>query len=82
MRIDQLLPFAAALAFLCHAHTVCATHVLEDFEGKGAVSIHSERWNAIRDIPLHKGQQVKIKAIKGLILQVEPADTPNLEESS
>jgi membrane-bound serine protease (ClpP class) len=56
--------------------------VLEDFAGKGAVSIHSERWNAISDMPLHKGQQVKVKAIKGLILQVEPADTSNLEESS
>jgi len=56
--------------------------VLEDFEGKGAVSIHSERWNAISDMPLHKGQQVRVKAIKGLILQVEPADTSNQEESS
>jgi membrane-bound serine protease (ClpP class) len=56
--------------------------VLEDFEGKGAVSIHSERWSAVSDMPLHKGQQVKVKAIKGLILQVEPADTTNLEESS
>ncbi len=56
--------------------------VLEDFEGKGAVLIHSERWNAISDMPLHKGQKVKVKAIKGLILQVEPADTSNLEESS
>ncbi len=56
--------------------------VLEDFEGKGAVSIHSERWNAISDMPLHKGQKVKVKAINGLILQVEPADTPNLEKSS
>ena len=56
--------------------------VLEDFEGKGTVSIHSERWNAISDIPLHKGQQVKVKSIKGLILQVEPADTSNPEKSS
>ena len=56
--------------------------VLEDFEGKGTVSIHSERWNAISDMPLHKGQQVKVKAIKGLILQVEPADTSNPEKSS
>jgi len=56
--------------------------VLEDFEGKGAVLIHSERWNAISDMPLHKGQKVNVKAIKGLILQVEPADTSNLEETS
>lgn len=56
--------------------------VLEDFEGKGAVLIHSERWNAISNMPLHKGQQVKVKAIKGLILQVEPADTSNPEKSS
>ena len=56
--------------------------VLEDFDGKGAVSIHSERWNAISNMPLHKGQRVKVKAIKGLILQVEPADTSTPEESS
>ena len=56
--------------------------VLEDFDGKGAVSIHSERWNAISEIPLHKGQRVKVKAVKGLILQVEPADTPPPEETS
>jgi len=56
--------------------------VLEDFEGKGTVSIHSERWNAISDMPLHKGQQVKVKAIKGLLLQVEPADTTNPEKPS
>ena len=56
--------------------------VLEDFAGKGAVLIHSERWNAISDMPLHKGQQVKVTAINGLILQVEPANTSNSEESS
>ena len=56
--------------------------VLEDFDGKGAVSIHSERWNAFSTIPLHKGQRVKVKAVKGLILQVEPADTSTPEESS
>jgi membrane-bound serine protease (ClpP class) len=55
---------------------------LEDFDGKGAVSIHSERWNAVSSIPLHKGQRVKVKAIKGLILQVEPADTSTPEEST
>ena len=56
--------------------------VVEDFDGKGAVSIHSERWNAISDIPLHKGQRVRVKAIKGLTLQVEPADKSSAEESS
>jgi membrane-bound serine protease (ClpP class) len=55
---------------------------LEDFDGQGAVSIHSERWNAVSSIPLHKGQRVKVKAIKGLILQVEPADTSTPEEST
>jgi len=56
--------------------------VLEDFEGKGTVSIHSERWNATSDMPLHKGQKVKVKAIKGLVLQVESADTFTPEEST
>ncbi len=48
--------------------------VVADFEHKGTVSIHSENWNAISNVPLHEGQQVKVIGIKGLTLEVEPLD--------
>ncbi len=48
--------------------------VVVDFERKGTVSIHSENWNAISNVPLHKGQRVKVIGVKGLTLEVEPLD--------
>ncbi len=45
--------------------------VIADFEHKGTVSIHSENWNAISNVPLHEGQRVKVIRIKGLTLEVE-----------
>ena len=56
--------------------------VVDDFDRKGTVTIHSETWNAITDTPLHKGQPVKVTAIKGLTLQVEPLAVSTQEESS
>ena len=49
--------------------------VLEDFDGQGKVNIHSENWNASSANPLQKGQAVKVTAIKGLTLVVEPLQT-------
>jgi len=46
--------------------------VLEDFEQKGRVNIHSENWIALCKTPLKKGQAVKVTDIDGLTLQVEP----------
>lgn len=46
--------------------------VIEDFEKTGRVNIHSESWNALCNIPLRKGQNVKVTGIDGLTLQVEP----------
>ena len=46
--------------------------VVEDFEQKGRVNIHSENWSALCDTPLQKGQYVKVTGINGLTLQVEP----------
>ena len=56
--------------------------VVDDFDLKGTVTIHSETWNATTDKPLHKGQSVKVIAINGLILQVEPLEASTQEESS
>ena len=46
--------------------------VVEDFEQKGRVNIHSENWSALCDTPLQKGQYVKVIGINGLTLEVEP----------
>jgi len=48
--------------------------VIDDFDHAGKVAIHSETWNALSSTPLHKGQQVKVTGVKGLILMVEPLD--------
>jgi len=56
--------------------------VLNDFEHTGRVTIHSEIWNAQTYIPLSKGQAVKVTAIKGLILQVEPLNVSTQEVPS
>jgi len=48
--------------------------VVTDFEHKGTVSIHSENWNAISNVPLHEGQWAKVIGVKGLTLEVEPLD--------
>ncbi len=46
--------------------------VLKDFAGRGKVRAHGEVWEAITQIPLHKGQQVRITGMDGLVLEVEP----------
>lgn len=48
--------------------------VINDFNRKGRVSVHSENWIALTNTPLCKGQQVKVTEVKGLTLQVEPLD--------
>ena len=54
--------------------------VMADFEHRGRVSIHSESWNAISNVPLHEGQQVRVIGIKGLTLEVEPLNETTEEE--
>ena len=46
--------------------------VINDFDSKGKVRIHSETWNAVTDTPLHQGQPVRVVGLKGLILEVKP----------
>jgi membrane-bound serine protease (ClpP class) len=46
---------------------------LEDFEGKGQVWVHGERWLARSSSPVTKGQALTVKQVDGLVLQVEPA---------
>lgn len=48
--------------------------VLSDFNRRGDVFVHSERWNAVTGSPLRKGQAIVVTGIDGLILKVRPAD--------
>lgn len=47
---------------------------LSDFEQRGSVFVHSERWSAITRVPLREGQAIVVTAIDGLTLEVAPAD--------
>jgi membrane-bound serine protease (ClpP class) len=55
--------------------------VVADFTGKGAVAIHSERWSAVCEVPLEKGQRVKVTGHQGLILQVAPVTSISEKKS-
>jgi len=46
--------------------------VLEDFEQRGNIRIHGEIWQGSTHTPLQRGHRVRVTAIDGLILQVEP----------
>jgi membrane-bound serine protease (ClpP class) len=54
--------------------------VIDDFVQSGAVTIHSETWQASSETPLHKGQKVKVTDLQGLTLQVEPLQDTSTEE--
>ena len=47
---------------------------LEDFSSEGRVLAHSEHWTARTQTPLKKGDQARIRAIDGLILDIEPLE--------
>ncbi len=47
---------------------------LIDFSHQGEVFVHSERWTAITESPLRKGQNVVVTGIDGLTLKVRAAD--------
>ena len=50
-----------------------ATGVAEqDFADTGRVWVHSESWTATTRAPLRQGQRVRVIAIQGLRLEVEP----------
>ncbi len=51
-----------------------AGEALEDFERSGHVWVHSEQWWADSPAPIRAGQRVRVTAIEGLRLRVEPVD--------
>lgn len=56
--------------------------VLDDFDGSGAVQVHSERWSATSEVALQEGQKVKVTGMKGLLLKVVPANNGKQEDES
>jgi membrane-bound serine protease (ClpP class) len=47
--------------------------VVADFQGRGFVHVHGERWQAQSTIPLQQGQRVTVTGMHGLVLDVRPA---------
>lgn len=53
---------------------------MEDFTGEGKVWLEGESWHARSAVPISKDQQVVVRAIEGLMLDIEPvADAGNTE---
>ncbi|SET39305.1 membrane-bound serine protease (ClpP class) [Nitrosomonas marina] len=50
----------------------CTGEVLNDFSGQGWVRVQGERWEAQASTPLKRGERVRVVAIDGLVLKVEP----------
>ena len=49
-----------------------SAEVIEDFAGRGNVYLDGERWIAESTTPLKKGQSVRVTALHGLVVSVEP----------
>jgi membrane-bound serine protease (ClpP class) len=46
----------------------------DSFEQEGHVYVHSERWNAVSESPVMKGQAVEVIGVNGLTLEVRPLE--------
>jgi len=46
--------------------------VIDDFDGRGPVRIHGEVWTAESAVPLKRGDRVRVTAIDGLVLRIQP----------
>ena len=47
--------------------------VMEDTGGGVFARIHGEMWQVRADVPLRRGQRVRVVSMDGLVLAVEPA---------
>ncbi|MFQ3787985.1 NfeD family protein [Halomonas sp. A29] len=58
-----------------HEHMIGSLGVVaENFQGEGHVRLKGERWNARSGAALRRGQKVRVVAVDGLTLEVEPND--------
>jgi membrane-bound serine protease (ClpP class) len=64
----RLRPVVSGAEELLHAIGV----IEDDMQHEGRVRVHSESWQALSATPLRRGQRVRITAIDGLRLTVEP----------
>jgi membrane-bound serine protease (ClpP class) len=72
--LSYLLKFRRRGAVSGRASIVGGTGtVLEDFDASGKVWLEGEAWQAHSDVPLRKDQTVIVRAMEGLVLDVEPA---------
>ncbi len=56
---------------------------VQDWSGSGGhVFVHGERWRAVSDTPLAKGQQVRITRVDGLTVTVAPDRADTRSETS
>ncbi|MDT8364467.1 MAG: nodulation protein NfeD [Nitrosomonas sp.] len=55
--------------------------VMEGFDHEGWVRVHGEQWRAHTRSPLQVRQQVRVTAIHGLLLEVEPWEANNIAEN-
>ena len=46
-----------------------------DIVAEGDVNVHGEIWRAVSDQPIEAGQKVRVVAVEGLVVKVEPAST-------
>ena len=44
----------------------------EDFDGEGWMQIRGELWRARASRPVRRGEQLRVRAIEGLVLVAEP----------
>jgi membrane-bound serine protease (ClpP class) len=49
---------------------------MEDFTGDGNVWLEGEAWHARSAVPISKDQEVIVRAMDGLILDIEPVASP------
>jgi len=55
--------------------------VLEDFDGVGQIRVHSEIWRARSNVPLKRGDAIRVDKMDGLTLWVTPVTDTTEEES-
>ncbi|BBI62562.1 hypothetical protein HSBAA_38680 [Vreelandella sulfidaeris] len=45
---------------------------LDDFDMTGHVRLHGERWNAVSDTPVKRGDELEVVRLEGLTVYVTP----------
>ena len=55
--------------------------VLDDFTGSGKVWLEGEAWHAHSAVPVKKDDEVVVRALDGLVVEIEPLDKRHDDES-